>query len=145
MKTCKRCGVKQPLSNFYLKKQSYYNSYCKECDKQVSKESKSKNPNKYKSLKKTWSEKNPDYMKDYNLKKNYGISKEQYDEMLTNQNNSCAICNISFEKVRACVDHNHTTGLVRSILCSPCNTSLGLLKENKDIIKEALNYLEKHN
>jgi len=42
------------------------------------------------------------------------------------------------------VDHNHTTGIVRGILCSKCNQGIGLFMENKNILKSAIEYLEKH-
>lgn len=78
----------------------------------------------------------------------YGISKDTYEELLKNQNNCCAICktkNPSNKRKQTkyfCVDHCHKTGAVRGLLCSTCNSALGLLQDNTDIILSAFNYLD---
>lgn len=60
------------------------------------------------------------------LKKLYGLSLEQYDEMLANQNGVCALCYRSSKPRKWLdVDHNHSTGEVRGLLCMACNRSLG--------------------
>jgi len=69
---------------------------------------------------------------------------DDYDRMLQEQNGSCAICFVKaeqqFHKVLV-VDHNHLTGQIRGLLCNPCNTAIGLLKERQEIIENALKYL----
>lgn len=98
-----------------------------------------------------WAKKNKERFKTNQLKYRYGISSEEYEEKLKNQQNKCAIC--FEEETTSCkdslrklaVDHNHITGKVRDLLCGRCNTALGLLKENKEVLKAMLNYMEKHN
>jgi hypothetical protein len=76
------------------------------------------------------------------LRKDYGITIEQYDAMLAAQGGVCAIC----KKPRANghrlhVDHNHTTGEVRGLLCVTCNSAIGTLKEDPTLFAAALAYL----
>jgi len=80
-----------------------------------------------------------------NIRKDYGISVEQYDTMYRAQNGVCAICSgLNLSGRRLAVDHDHATGKIRGLLCSRCNSAIGLARENKDILKQALSYLEKH-
>lgn len=72
------------------------------------------------------------------------ITLEIRNKCLELQQNKCAICFKDFleMKVRPAIDHNHITGKFRGLLCSNCNTALGLLKENQETILNALNYLK---
>jgi len=78
------------------------------------------------------------------LWREYQMSLEDYNNLLELQNNCCAICNINQEKIiiKLCVDHNHETGSVRGLLCSNCNSGIGFLKDNPDLIFNAIKYLE---
>lgn len=77
------------------------------------------------------------------LMKSYGLTKDQFDDMLTKQNNSCAICGTTdLGKPSPSIDHCHTTGKVRGLLCNNCNRGLGLLKDSKEIIENAIKYLK---
>lgn len=79
----------------------------------------------------------------YMLRRNHGdAAAETYDEMLAAQENACLICCAPFGKKRPAVDHGHKTGQLRGLLCSNCNTALGLLKDNKKILLNAVSYLE---
>lgn len=79
-----------------------------------------------------------------NLQRNYGISLADYDEMLEAQDGGCAICGKSPEANgrRLGVDHNHATGEVRGLLCSACNTGLGLFQDSPACLRRAISYLE---
>ena len=75
----------------------------------------------------------------------YNLTKEVYADMWSKQNGKCKICNknlIINENKVACIDHNHATGKVTALLCSTCNSGIGMLKHNKDTIKAALNFIE---
>ncbi len=78
------------------------------------------------------------------LKRNYGISLEDFDNMLIQQNHKCAICGVSLVKIRRHIDHDHKKNIIRGILCHGCNTGIGLLKEDIEIFKKGINYLEKN-
>lgn len=75
----------------------------------------------------------------------YGLTLEDYNQMLAAQNGKCAICNEdqSKQKRRLSIDHNHQTGQIRGLLCINCNVGLGRL-ENVTWIKLAQIYLEKY-
>ncbi len=76
-----------------------------------------------------------------NLRKNYGMSLADYEEMVFVQGGKCAICH---EEKTLVVDHNHSTGKIRSLLCHGCNKSIGLMKENPLFLQEAAEYLLKY-
>jgi|SRR5271166_143719 len=79
------------------------------------------------------------------LKKEYGMSKEDYDDMLEGQGGVCAICKQVCSTGRAlAVDHDHQTGIVRALLCRDCNIALGLMKDKPALLRTAANYLERH-
>ena len=126
---CKKCSDNLPLDNFYFNKNGKYKkqNVCKKC------------MNIY------------DYKTDKNskLKRAYGITFDEYEELLSKQNKKCAICGIDNNgkyrnKPRAfAVDHCHTTGKIRGLLCSDCNTGIGLLKDNINFLQSAIKYLNK--
>lgn len=71
----------------------------------------------------------------------YGITKEQYEAMIVQQNNCCAVCKQPLSG-KIVVDHNHTTGKVRGILHSMCNLMVGHFENNLEAAKLALQYVE---
>lgn len=77
------------------------------------------------------------------LMRTYGLTLTEYDKLLNKQNNCCAICKINKNnfKKNLCVDHCHITGKVRGLLCTKCNKSIGLFKDNIEIINSAINYV----
>lgn len=95
---------------------------------------------------------NPDYKakRDQSLtnshyKRKYGITLEQYEYQLNIQLGGCAVCKQACETGnRLAVDHNHSTGKIRGLLCKNCNIALGALKEDEDLIWNMLEYLKEH-
>jgi len=73
----------------------------------------------------------------------YGITIEEYEILLAEQNNGCAICAAltGANGKRLSVDHNHQTGEVRGLLCDDCNTALGKFKDSPSLLAKAINYL----
>ena len=86
------------------------------------------------------------YKRDLALRNAYGISLEEYDNMLESQLGCCAICSMTPEENgrRLDVDHCHETGKVRGLLCHNCNSMLGLAKDNISILLDAVKYLEEN-
>jgi hypothetical protein len=76
-----------------------------------------------------------------NIKQRYGISGKMFYEMLENQLSSCLICENPINEKTACVDHCHDGKNVRGLLCSNCNTGIGLLAHNKEVAYRAFEYL----
>jgi hypothetical protein len=76
---------------------------------------------------KKWQRDNPNKLKQYALKRLYGLTPEQYQAMLEAQGGTCAICDEQMRRPH--IDHDHQTGQVRALLCARCNTGLALLED----------------
>ena len=92
----------------------------------------------------------PDRDRNSQLQRTFGIDLNDYIRMAVEQNNKCAICGqpetqMRGGKVKAlAVDHNHTTGTIRGLLCSDCNTGLGKLRDSQTILNAAIAYLDRY-
>lgn len=80
------------------------------------------------------------------LKKNYGMSIEAFELMLSGQGNRCANpgCRVLVQKRGWCVDHDHKSGKIRGILCFECNRLLGAAKDELGVLFGAATYLARH-
>jgi hypothetical protein len=85
-------------------------------------------------------------IKKYQYKKRYGITPEQYLEMYTKQNGCCAICGKHQTELKKTlgVDHNHTTGKNRGLLCFNCNITIGKFNDDINMLVLAINYLKQY-
>jgi hypothetical protein len=135
---CSTCKEEKDVSAFHKagnKKRGYQFS-CIACRKKVKeKQQASMSPEDWLLLnRKYW------------LKSQYGISLNDYNTMLKQQNHSCAICKTDetdvFKQVLY-VDHCHTTGKIRGLLCMQCNAGLGKFKDSLDMLEAAKDYLRK--
>ena len=128
---CSKCGQEKDSSSFAKNKsrRSGYNSYCKDCakDNYYSKA-------EYKSSKALSNRKSA-------LKRKYGLTLEDYQLMWDNQGGVCAICGQPEIGKLLSVDHNHSTGKIRDLLCDRCNKGIGQAKEDLDIICNMIEYL----
>jgi endogenous inhibitor of DNA gyrase (YacG/DUF329 family) len=92
---------------------------------------------------------NPSLYKKHRLKSNYGLSAEHYSRMLESQKSKCAICfkeisgEVNTKDLKAVVDHNHKSGIVRGILCLSCNSIVGYSREDRKVLLAAIDYLKK--
>lgn len=156
MKNCKnkKCKQQNPqsLNNFTKnsKTKDGLKIWCKNCTKQYEKEYYMDMQNKYtrKKYKKDYDKKYYDVnflrYREKQLLRLYGITLQQYNQMLAEQNCKCAVCNKNeLEVGTLCVDHDHENGKIRNLVCTPCNTALGLLKEDVEILDRAKLYLVK--
>jgi hypothetical protein len=88
----------------------------------------------------TWSSKNKERYKKNQRRASwqrlYGLSEEEYNNLLIKQEFRCAVCGVHQKDLpqSLSVDHNHTTGRVRGLLCSDCNFMLGHAKDNPDTL-----------
>ena len=124
------CGEEKLSTEFYVrnKKTGVRHSSCKECDK-VRVKSRHKE--------------NPERTKNNDLKRLYGITLDEHTQMYEEQNGRCAICGNegNGKWKRLCVDHCHSTGKVRKLLCHHCNTALGLVGDNISTLQTMIEYL----
>ncbi len=87
---------------------------------------------------------------EYQATKTFGIDNVSYDALLNKQNNKCAICgidhniykNTSHRNKRFAIDHCHSTGIIRGLLCCKCNRGLGYFKDSEENLLKAAKYLK---
>lgn len=142
MKKCRICNKNKPKDSYTFRKDTEkYRTECKQCLN----EKRKKQPSYGK-----WHKNNKDHLKiyerGYRLVRRYGISYVQYFCILDQQEHKCAICKTDNPKGKGQfhVDHCHSTGKVRGLLCSDCNPALGQFKDDVSLLKEAIKYLEKN-
>lgn len=151
MKICTKCKENKNFSEYYPRYATgKYFPQCKSCYKQYRKDNEDyikeyQNTEEHKESKKLWRIKNRKKTKEYALKKSFNITLDQYNQMLEEQNYSCAICNRhqnEFKRSLA-VDHSHKTGEIRGLLCGFCNIGIGNLQDDSEITDRASKYLKK--
>lgn len=145
-KYCPTCKQILNLSEFStMKVRSGIASHCKKCTNDwgnnyyKTPEGKHKAKQSYK--------RNRDKIVDTKLKRKFGITLEQYKNTLDNQSNQCIICGRTPEEngKMLAVDHNHSTGKNRGLLCSSCNICIGFIEKNKLDVGKISDYLTKYN
>lgn len=84
----------------------------------------------------------PEIQRACHLRKKYGLTVDTFNRLVEKQGNRCAICREEFVKeTDTNIDHCHTTGRVRGVLCRWCNIGLGNFKDNVELLQEAVSYL----
>ena len=97
----------------------------------------------YKQFRKNNSVDSKERNKLYQKKHKYGLTEEEYKDLFNKQENKCAICECEFdENNKGFVDHSHITNKVRGLLCTRCNTLLGMANDNIEILERAIKYLK---
>jgi hypothetical protein len=109
------------------------------------------NKDKKKTNFKNWIDKNRGKVRGTRLLRNYGLTNDDYISMFESQIGLCSICGEQQQGVTKdgearflCVDHCHSTGKVRELLCVKCNAGLGQFRDNPNFLTRAANYLIKH-
>lgn len=120
-KLCSYCHTYKSFDKFGKNRDNKLKSRCKDCQ------------TKY----------NNQYHKDIFRFDRYGITKETFDQLLDNQDYTCAICKKQINERSSHIDHCHTTGNVRGILCEKCNKGLGQFDDNIEYLNNAIKYLIK--
>ena len=130
-KICTTCGVEKDINQFYFRGGNYSpnsrKSKCKECDKKRVAEN--YDPIKY---------------QEQHLKRSYGITLNEYNQMLADQNHKCITCGTTEpggKHGKFMVDHCHNTGKVRGLLCKGCNIALGEVGDNIGTLQKMIEYL----
>lgn len=131
---CGTCEVEKEPEEFHKcssNKKTGRQWHCKECSSSIAK--------KYYKTRR-------DVVRKSTLKNTFGITLEEYDEMLLKQNGVCAICGGGqvTGKTNLAVDHCHHTGKVRGLLCNRCNTGIGNLQDDPVVVERALLYLREY-
>ena len=134
MKTCNTCKEVKEKSEFYNCSQSKDGKQgrCRSCKKV--------NDTK-------WKKENPDAAKAIirrRLAKKFDITVAEWDQLLVDQDHKCKICDTHEDDLsrKLAVDHCHTTGKVRGLLCLSCNVALGHFKDDINLLRKAEDYLK---
>lgn len=127
-KQCSRCKLSKPNSEFHKssRRKDGLKPSCKECVKEYYRESNG-------TLK----------MYNSHLLRTYGITREQYEELVTAQDGKCALCRVAFPKSRyhCHLDHCHETGIVRGIVCAKCNMRIDQYEDDPDLLLRYYEYI----
>jgi hypothetical protein len=136
-KTCIECGLELPAtSEFFTRKTLSPDGLeyrCRKCNRKIH--------NKY-------YHDNVERILSQKREKTYGLSHDEYKQLLIKQGEVCAICGkpeslkIKGKTAMLSVDHNHYTGEIRGLLCSRCNRGLGVFNDDIELFKKAASYLE---
>lgn len=153
-KPCSKCKQIKTASEFHKNAQSVsgLTSACKQCEALRSRAYKNTPAGRESNRRRTkrWAERHPDRARNALLKWNYGITIEEYARLEESQGGVCAICKNPERHVRngkpvkLAVDHNHTTGAVRGLLCVLCNTLLGKIEADTDRFMQLLDYMNRN-
>lgn len=137
LKICNECKVAKPRSEFYCRRAALdgLQYKCKACSKTWYKA----NSDRAKTNNAAWRKANPGA----DRKRKYNLSPADYEALQVTQAGLCAICGGKNRDRALCVDHDHTTGKIRGLLCTNCNQGLGRFKDSYEILIVATAYLKK--
>lgn len=114
--------------------------------KEIQRRSYERNHHKHKPKILQWRKEHPENCKQYYLRRNIvrmGLTPEEFDNKLSEQNGVCAICGgVNPNGRRLFIDHNHDTGVIRGLLCNHCNNGIGNFQENIEFLNSAISYLK---
>jgi hypothetical protein len=155
MRTCSKCGLEKDENQYIRRANGNLRRECKTCKTIMNKQWYIKNKDHYKTHNKEYYKAHQEhlvqYRRDYVEKfrteifaRTYNITPEEYHKIVADSNNICAICRKKcaghgYEELH--IDHDHDTGLVRGMLCFTCNSGIGFLKDNMDLLASAIIYL----
>jgi hypothetical protein len=131
-KVCSKCKVDKSIDQFTKRydRPIGVRPWCRECQRSIDAKSRETDKGKKKYRKQIWK------------KAGIDITYEQYKEKYQALEGKCEICYDQLPSL--CVDHNHATGEVRGLLCTPCNLAIENLKESPEIMSNAIKYIKKY-
>ena len=134
----KECYLKNKYKILEWQKDYYQKN--KDKIKERIKEYSLKNKDKIKERSKDYRLKNKNKITGRRLLRDYSLSLSDYNSLLEEQNNVCKVCLVKPKKRKLFVDHCHSTGEVRGLLCHKCNSALGFLQEDVNIMRNLIEY-----
>lgn len=138
-KQCPLCNRLLNISSFYSNKASHdgCSSHCEECSRKIAKNVSKEQLHQY-YLNRKRKQRNAKLLRDF------GITIEQYEDILSSQDHKCAICGKTEEdnKKSLAVDHCHETLRIRGLLCNNCNVAIGFLGDSIEKAMKSIEYLK---
>ena len=129
MRVCKDCGETKSIEKFAFSGRGDNRKHqCNVCRAKYAKK---------------WYFKNKKRVRQQYIKRTFGIEYGEYEKLYKDQKGLCYLCGTF--KGKLSIDHNHTTGAVRSLLCTNCNIGLGHFKEDVSLLQKAIDYLNEKN
>jgi hypothetical protein len=158
---CNKCLETKPADEFYYRRTEPFEriKICKECSRMAARPIASARYERHKErlnaesteARKHWTPEQRaranEQVRRRKLVADFGITHQEYDELLAFQQSVCAICKRPEQRMfrgklrRLSVDHDHATGKIRGLLCSECNLALGLLGDDVEVFRAAIEYL----
>ena len=147
-KTCKECQEPKPLSEFHKRaaEPDGLNTRCKPCARARLNGYRKANPEGTRRLYNKAHDRIRRDDPDYRYRWAYGMDRGEYDALVEKQDGKCGICGVTenLNRNRWCVDHDHSTGKVRGLLCVKCNTGIGNLGDTLEAVEKAVKYLKEN-
>lgn len=151
-KKCSHCKILRDLSEFHKRwnGKDGLNAECKWCFQKRYKEFPPERKLRLRTKAREWQKRNPERVaakaRKCWLKNKYGLTLQQYADMLKAQNYCCAICFIPEEELvkGLAVDHDHSSGKIRGLLCGGCNTAIGRFRDDTIILARAIRYINRY-
>lgn len=144
-KTCRICEEELPAESFRPdpRMKSGLYSYCRPCESKKAQQWHRDNPDKRAIIEARRKPRTYEQRRDAVLRREYGITLEQYNELLSAQGGRCAICRADApgRGKTFVVDHCHASGRVRGLLCNGCNVGLGHFRDDPESLAAAILYL----
>lgn len=141
--TCHSCSILS-CRNFYNDNTQYHVDRVTKWQKENPDKTRIINNKATKKYKKT----HPDKSRDIHLRKSYGITLIQFNEIINKQNHCCPICQKKYDQSKKhlsySVDHDHVTGKFRDVICQSCNLMIAYGLENYQIMQSGIRYLRRH-
>lgn len=149
IRICTRCRVPQPLNGFAKNRcaPGGRSLWCRSCRAQYKREWRRTNPERARAQDRRRNLRRKGTSGDYKRLKQYGLSRDAFQFLLRLQRSACAVCQMVFGNTKSLgphVDHDHSTGRVRGLLCNNCNRALGLLNDSPSVLIAAAEYLGQH-
>lgn len=153
---CKQCSHENRVSYYYknqedsIKKAGDWKKENRERVNEQVKEDRKINPEKYKNWQQKHMEKEGELYPMKAAARRRKITLGYYQELIDKQDNKCAICKreetrmFNGKVTRLCIDHCHSNGKVRGLLCHDCNTAIGKFEDRIDLLNSAILYLKSH-
>lgn len=166
---CNKCGEPKPCTEEFFRPHGHAKGFrgaCRECEAKDRRDAYAKNPERHIQAAKKWCRENRERHNAtkrnwvrHNLEKHnatrrksqYGITDSEFQNLFETQKGKCAICGFQFpgqntgdRNSSPHVDHCHTTGKVRGLLCGQCNKGIGALKDSLELVESAVYYLQKN-
>lgn len=155
LQLCGSCSLTLPVASFGKSRKGRFGLQrnCKDCTNRRNREryypkQSEETTERKRQASREWRRNLPDHVRREmdrrsNLKQQYGITLEEYNYMVADQDGRCALCQVPFSaKAKPHVDHDHSTGEIRGVLCHLCNVGVGHFRECSWTLQQAIAYLQ---